>query len=303
MAEDRMVEVPRQCISALHGGGHAVRHSNDALPRSLHGPRAQRLLQLRAADAQQLPHAVQRRPRTQLQGRRGGGGAAAAAAAALAGGAGIPCGDLGALAVGGRHRELDVAQVQHRGQGSEHVTDLGGAEADGAHGRESRLEVLGIVALTQGLAAGAPQVVEGARREPREGSEVHVTGFRGPLASPGRRREARQQPWRRRVHRRGRTRGRTRGRQQAGGRAPRQHLVEDVKAPLAVQLVDDAHLLEEVSADPSAHEALRPRGVLGAELQLDVLAEARGVVVPQGLRVAEGLQQRIGPQHLTLHAR
>ena len=32
------------------------------------------------------------------------------------------------------------------------------------------------------------------------------------------------------------------------------------------------------------------------------LAKARGVVVPQGLCVTEGLQQRIGLQHLVLHA-
>mmetsp|Transcript_13595 Transcript_13595/g.38009 ORF Transcript_13595/g.38009 Transcript_13595/m.38009 type:complete len:453 (+) Transcript_13595:1474-2832(+) len=68
----------------------------------------------------------------------------------------------------------------------------------------------------------------------------------------------------------------------------RQHLVEDVEVALALLLLHDARALEQVGADARIHEA-----AYGVEEHLVVLAEARGVLVPHGARVAEGLQDRV----------
>ena len=69
--------------------------------------------------------------------------------------------------------------------------------------------------------------------------------------------------------------------------------VEDVVGALVGRLVDNARLLEQVLLNSRTGD-----GAGGIEVHLDPTAEARGVVVANRLRVAEGLEERRGAQHL-----
>ena len=77
------------------------------------------------------------------------------------------------------------------------------------------------------------------------------------------------------------------------GRGAGAELVEDVVGALGRVDGHHAAALQQVRADARAADA--PRHV---KVDLHKLAEARGVVVAHGLRVAERLQQRVGLQHL-----
>ena len=66
-----------------------------------------------------------------------------------------------------------------------------------------------------------------------------------------------------------------------------EHAVEDVVVPLLGHLVDDAGLLEEVLLDLRALD-----DAVLVEDDVDVLAEAGGVVVADRLGVAEGWKRR-----------
>ena len=79
------------------------------------------------------------------------------------------------------------------------------------------------------------------------------------------------------------------------GVSPRTELVEDVVVPLCLALAHHPRPLQEVVRDVAANHAAR-----SVEMYLDKLAEARGVVVPGGLGVAEGLQDGVGLQDLLL---
>ena len=71
------------------------------------------------------------------------------------------------------------------------------------------------------------------------------------------------------------------------------HLVEDVVGPLAPRVRDYPDLLQQVRV------ALGPRQPAAViHLELRELPEPRAVVVPDGLGVAEALQQRVGGDHL-----
>ena len=71
-----------------------------------------------------------------------------------------------------------------------------------------------------------------------------------------------------------------------------EELVEHVEVPLALALVGDAGLLEQVLlySRPDDPPAVR-------ELDADELAEAGGVVVAEGPRVAEGLEDDVRVEH------
>lgn len=77
----------------------------------------------------------------------------------------------------------------------------------------------------------------------------------------------------------------------------RTDLVEDVVAPLAWQLVHHSGLLQEICLDACPTDA--PAVV---EEDVDELAKATTVVVPQRLRIAKGLEKGICLQNLVLHA-
>ena len=85
----------------------------------------------------------------------------------------------------------------------------------------------------------------------------------------------------------------------------RQQLVEDVVRPLLGLVSHDAALLQQVHLAPAPRQhgrrhrptgVRRVGGILGVELQLDELAEARRVVVADGPGVAERLEERVGIQ-------
>lgn len=77
----------------------------------------------------------------------------------------------------------------------------------------------------------------------------------------------------------------------------RTDLVEDVVAPLAWQLVHHSRLFQEICLDACPTDA--PAVV---EEDVDELAKATTVVVPQRLCIAKGLQKGICLQNLVLHA-
>ena len=77
------------------------------------------------------------------------------------------------------------------------------------------------------------------------------------------------------------------------GREARHQLVEDVVVTLARRLRHDARLLKQVDVDARARHL-----VFRVELDLDELAKSGRVVVPQRARVAEGLEQWVGREHL-----
>lgn len=82
-----------------------------------------------------------------------------------------------------------------------------------------------------------------------------------------------------------------------GVRGAGAQLVEDVVVALLLVLVHHARALQQVVADVAArHRAL------AVEVDLDELAEARGVVVPRGFRVPERLQNRICVEDLSLES-
>ena len=66
-------------------------------------------------------------------------------------------------------------------------------------------------------------------------------------------------------------------------------LIEDVVAPLVVLLVGHAGLFEQVEVDEAAGQLAHV-----VEVDADELAEAGGVVVPDGLGVAVRLQDGVG---------
>ena len=74
-------------------------------------------------------------------------------------------------------------------------------------------------------------------------------------------------------------------------------VVEDVEVVLALVLERHSGLLEQVFADLGAHH------LAGPERELNVLAEARRVVVHERGGVAERLQQRVDLEDLELEAR
>ena len=69
----------------------------------------------------------------------------------------------------------------------------------------------------------------------------------------------------------------------------REQLIEDVEVALLRLLHDNARLLKQVGLNEGAAD-----GVVVIEVNLDPLAEARGVVVSYRLRVAEGFQNGVG---------
>ena len=73
-------------------------------------------------------------------------------------------------------------------------------------------------------------------------------------------------------------------------------LVEDVVAPLAWQLVHHSGLLQKICLDACPTDA--PTVI---EKDVDELAKAATVVVPQRLCIAKGLQKGVGLQDLVLH--
>mmetsp|Transcript_7518 Transcript_7518/g.16590 ORF Transcript_7518/g.16590 Transcript_7518/m.16590 type:complete len:318 (-) Transcript_7518:273-1226(-) len=80
------------------------------------------------------------------------------------------------------------------------------------------------------------------------------------------------------------------------GCAAAAHLVEGVVRALPLEVLDDAGLLEQVRGDArGSDETTR------VEMNLDPLAEPRGVAVAQCLRVAECLEQRVGLHDALLH--
>mmetsp|Transcript_70091 Transcript_70091/g.194861 ORF Transcript_70091/g.194861 Transcript_70091/m.194861 type:complete len:316 (-) Transcript_70091:19-966(-) len=101
------------------------------------------------------------------------------------------------------------------------------------------------------------------------------------------------------------------GRGPGQGSHRRARLVKNVVIALTLLLVTNADLLQQISLDPCAAQPhLLPDGARerllpgrGLELQLDELAEAARVVVPQGPRVAESLEHRVRLQHLLLDVR
>jgi hypothetical protein len=74
-----------------------------------------------------------------------------------------------------------------------------------------------------------------------------------------------------------------------GQTAVAQQLVKDVERPLVAGPHDHAALLQQVLRDLASHRAAD-----AVELDFHVLAEARGVVVSDGLGVAESLQDGVG---------
>ena len=82
---------------------------------------------------------------------------------------------------------------------------------------------------------------------------------------------------------------------------PGEQLVEDVEARLALSVVDDADLFEQVATDPPAHDVCRECASLRPAfnplrvgvLECNQLAEARRVVVQRCGRVAKGLKERV----------
>mmetsp|Transcript_174927 Transcript_174927/g.555364 ORF Transcript_174927/g.555364 Transcript_174927/m.555364 type:complete len:485 (-) Transcript_174927:769-2223(-) len=245
------IQMPRKSIPALGCFHHGDRHADHALSGGLHGLSAEGGRELAGVHLQEL--------------------AAARHHVALGGG------QLRALGVGGRRRELQVPQVQHGHDGTEQSRGVLALNTEALQRNQGRVEILGLVDTRRELVAPrASQEGEVLGSEAQHATQLHTVRCGSPCAAI------------------------------ALACRSRQGLVENVEVALSFLLAHDTHLLEEVGVRERADQ---PRGGAGiatrgaAELQLDVLAEARGVVVPQGLRVAEGLQQRIGPQHLTLHAR
>ena len=66
------------------------------------------------------------------------------------------------------------------------------------------------------------------------------------------------------------------------------HLVEDVKVPFPLLLVDDSYVLQEVGSHHTSTE-----GAFLVKGQVDELAEAATVVVPDGSGVADGLKDGV----------
>lgn len=79
--------------------------------------------------------------------------------------------------------------------------------------------------------------------------------------------------------------------------SPRQQLVEHVEVPLPIGLVNDPGLLQQVVDDIPSN-----RGALEVELDVHVLAKAAGVVIADGLGVAEGLEDRVAMEKFVFDA-
>ncbi|GIX62627.1 DHHA2 domain-containing protein, putative [Babesia caballi] len=165
--------------------------------------------------------------------------------------------------------ELDVAKVQDGGDDVEDDGDLPVGEADGAHGGERGLEVGHVEAALAVCGNDAEVAAEGAEvklpRRVAAGVERALLPV-GEVLAP------------------------------VGGRGD---LVEDVVVALALLLLADADLFQQVGLDARADEARLDRALL-AVLQLDELAEAGAVGVAHRRGVAEGLEERVGLQHLEL---
>lgn len=76
------------------------------------------------------------------------------------------------------------------------------------------------------------------------------------------------------------------------------HCVKDVIIPLALILIHDSGLFQQILLDlgPLDHAVL-------VKVDVNVLAEARGVVVPHRFRISKGLQDRIRLDHLLFDPR
>ena len=156
--------------------------------------------------------------------------------------------------------ERHVAEVQDARRAAQHAADLLRRQPDRGHRVQRALQPVQVVlaAQAQRLSGDAARRGEG----PFAAGEGHLIGVGDAV----------------------------RGEQV--GRAGGEQSVEDVEVSLAERLHDDARLLQEVRLDAHAAD-----GAAGAEVQLDELAEARGVVVAGRFRVAEGLEQRVALEH------
>mmetsp|Transcript_46623 Transcript_46623/g.129771 ORF Transcript_46623/g.129771 Transcript_46623/m.129771 type:complete len:313 (+) Transcript_46623:947-1885(+) len=258
-AEDRRVEVPRECVAALRRFGDWQRRADDPLAGRFHGLVAPCRLERQRVHGKKLA----RDPHGTLEAR-----------------------GLGALGVVGRSFELNVAEVQHGRQGSQQVRGLRRGNAEVRERGEGLPEVSGFIGPVgpNVEALRLPQVLEVFGSTSCNPTQLHVaTSYRSPKAASA------SAP----VLFGGAALGGVAGLLRAG----REHLVEDVEASFATLLACYADFLEQVRVGVRAHEPGRRGGLAfhravagtlaaAAELQFDVLPEARGVVVAQRLRVA-----------------
>mmetsp|Transcript_9537 Transcript_9537/g.20903 ORF Transcript_9537/g.20903 Transcript_9537/m.20903 type:complete len:591 (-) Transcript_9537:776-2548(-) len=143
--------------------------------------------------------------------------------------------DHGALAVVRGRVELHVAEVEHGGDALEHLLDVVRLDADRQHRVDANLEHQHVVDVLQGSARRAREVGEVPRVREALQVDDHLLRQVGLLE------DLREAPLGLAPELR-------------GGRA---RLVEDVVVPLALLLVGDADLLEQVGRDAGATEAAR----------------------------------------------
>mmetsp|Transcript_8029 Transcript_8029/g.22449 ORF Transcript_8029/g.22449 Transcript_8029/m.22449 type:complete len:324 (-) Transcript_8029:52-1023(-) len=178
----------------------------------------------------------------------------------------VIAGNDGILVVLGTNVKGEVAKLQHRADRSHKIVKLVILDPDDGQCLDRLLPPLGVGAALDDVRVGMAHVGEGLVVRPHQ----PVPDLR--LLLVGR----------------------------------RQQLVEDVIRPLLRLVADDAALLQQVHLAPTPGQdgrrhrlagVRRVGRIFGIELQLDELAEARRVVIADGLGITEGLEQRVGIQY------
>mmetsp|Transcript_35794 Transcript_35794/g.76335 ORF Transcript_35794/g.76335 Transcript_35794/m.76335 type:complete len:583 (+) Transcript_35794:2639-4387(+) len=264
--EDGAVEVPRERVTALHCLVDALDLKHPLLGHP-HGPPAEGHVQARHLHVEEAGHRSQ--------------GAASLAST----------GAFRASSVVGGRTEGHVAQVEHRRHHREELGGLCFRHAEGTQRAEGLIEGGCLVLAPNGGARRLGQVPEVTHAELADATQLHALVPQEHVGANDCRAAARDP---------------------TAPVLPRtcgcgQELVEDVKAALALMHSRNAHLLEQVGTSAGAYKArgsgigAASQGLRPLELQLHVLPEAGGVVVPQRLRIAECLEQRDGLQDPALY--